>query len=248
MARPKPYASTTVTRFGVMLRVHRRDMYLEDIFKNLRYLSRGREFHLAIQADRPSAAVTKELNRLVKQAPDSWNIEVFDAPCKLVDRKENFMVPLQAHYEYLCDMADGKLDAAALWDDDFWLTKKGLRELKGHLDILDADRIECKSLFLWDNRSQANEAFPPHWQALVFRVLPGDRYPEDYIVHCPHNAAQGKHIRMSNQLRNAGYMDADDRRLTWQAYKKAGKIDAHTLSLVKDARLEEINEDGTEPR
>lgn len=235
--RHADYDPTTVRRYGVMLRLHRRHEYIEKIFQNFRALAARRELFLAIQLDRPSAEVAAALAKQIKNLPSRWTVDVFETPYALVTRRENYMLALQTHLEVLEELAHHKLDAASLWDDDMWLTKKGLTELKGHLDILEADRIEARSYFLWDKKSQANEAFPAHWQALLFRYYRGDKFPQDYIVHCPHRVAQGPYIRMENRLRNAGYLDPDDRRLTWEAYKKAGKVDAHTLQLVNDPQL-----------
>lgn len=167
------------------------------------------------------------------------------AATALVSDRERFMEGLRAQYEELLTIAPD-LDAAMLWDDDMWLTSRGIRELRGHLDALTADRIEIRARFLWDDWGQVNEAFPHHWQAILFRVLPGDDFPLHYTVHCPDRAAQGKCIRMKSPLVNAGYMDPVDRQLTWDMYKRAGKIDAHTLQLVRPPKLERF--DGAKPR
>lgn len=243
MSYHRRYVPIPVKRLGVMLRLHRRHKYIKRIFKNFRRMAKGRKFFLAVQLDRPSADVAAALDKELRNAPDTWTIDIFESPIKLVDQTgENYMEALQHHYEYLLALSDGSLDAACLWDDDSWLEAKAMREFLGHLDILEADRVEIKSRFLWDDPTQHNTAFPVHWQALLFRVLPRDRYPTDYMVHCPDRAAQGKCIRMKACLTNAGYLDPDDRRLTWLAYRRAGKIDAHTVALIKEPKLERLNE------
>jgi len=231
---------TTAHRFGIMLRVHRRHQYLRRIFDNFRKLAQGREVFISIQADRPTPEVAALLGKLVEKLPASIKVGFMESPFPLLERKERYMEALQIQYEHLKDLAGRDLQAAALWDDDFWLSAKGIRELRGHLDILEADRVEARSIFLWDTPEQHNTNFPPHWQALVFRVFPNDNYPLDYTVHCPVRAAVGSCVRLHNPILNAGYMDEEDRKLTWLAYRRAGKIDAHTIKLTTPPTLEKV--------
>jgi hypothetical protein len=190
--------------------------------------------------DRPTSEVCFELDRQIKHLPPSIEVDIIEAPFPLVGSNENFMKALQGHYEHLLDM--GPIDAASLWDDDFWFRRKGVREFRGHLASLEYDRIEARSYFLWDHPDQANEKFPAHWQSILFRVYPGHKYPEDYMVHCPHEIAQSSaHKKMKHRLYNAGYIDRDDRERTFTMYKRAGKLDRHTFSLVGDPQLVRLN-------
>ena len=230
-----------VKRWGVMLRVHRRDRYIPKVFDTLRKLARGRRVALVVMADRPSSAVLSALDRQLKQIPSNIKTRVVDAPFPLVGAGEKFMQALQIHYEYLLDL-DPALDAASLWDDDMWLQRAGIRELRGHLDYLDYDRLDARSYFLWDHPDQANEAFPPHWQALVFRVYRGDQFPTTVMTHAPEKVAFSRRAaRLTNRLWNAGYFSADERQQLWDKYRRAGKIDAHTRSLVRPPKLVKVS-------
>lgn len=221
-----------------MWRLHRRHDYLERCWKNFVSLAKGRDLYLSIQLDRPSGDVVAELQPLLDRAPGRWKIDVFDARAPLVDRRENYMEA--ADYQYQRLRALGPLDAAILWDDDMWLTGAALREAKGHLTQLDADRVAIRSRFLWDDLEHYNDAFPPHWQTLIFRCYPNDHFPRTYIAHNTEQAERGKVIRMRNFLTNAGYLDPDDRRATWEAYKRAGKIDTHTRCLIQPPNLKPL--------
>lgn len=236
MARTVP---TTANHFGIMLRVHRRHRYLPYIFGTFHRLAKGRNVYISVQTDRITPQVAAELARRVKQLPPNVKLEVFECPFPLVERRERFMEALQLQYDHLRSMCP-ELQVGALWDDDMWLTKEGVRELRGHLDILEYDRIEIDTHFLWDSFDEINVAFPNHRQALVFRVYPGDQYPLDLVVHCPARAAVGSHKLMRNKLVNAGYMEKADREVVWEMYKKAGKIDAHTIKLVQPPKLEKL--------
>lgn len=147
-----------------------------------------------------------------------------------------WMEVLALQYEMFRQKAPG-LDACMLWDDDALFSPGALRELRGHLRCLCHDRVEVKSLFMWNHPHQYNEAFPEHWSACLFRVYPHDEWPTNFEVNCPRFCARsGRCARLTSPWLNFGYMDADQRRLTWEDQKAAGKIDAHTLCLVRPAR------------
>lgn len=224
-----------------MLRLHRRAKYIRRIFDTIRKVARrGPKTYVAVMLDRPDVEVTVELDRQLRNLPDSIEAAHFEAPYPLVDDRENFMAALKVHYEYLRGMAD--VDAASLWDDDMWFDAAGIRELRGHMHILEYDRIEARSYFLWDHLDMANDAFPPHWQAILFRAYEGDDFPENYMVHCPHQTAISQYsCRMHNRLRNAGYLTEEERARSWDMFKRAGKIDGHTMCLIKDPKLVRVN-------
>lgn len=231
----RPYLSIPVKRLGIMWRLHRRHAYLERCWHNFVALGRGREVILSIQLDRPSGDVVRTLEPLLKRVPSNWHLDMFDAREPLVDRRENYMEAADFHYQRLKAIAD--IDAASLWDDDMWLEREGVRELRGHLTQLNADRVYVQSRFLWDDTDHYNDAFPPHWQDIVFRCYPNDHYPRTFIAHCTEQVAHNPPIQMRNFLTNAGYLDPDDRRATWEAYKRAGKIDTHTKCLIESPKL-----------
>jgi hypothetical protein len=230
------YVPLPVTTWGIMLRLHRRPEYITKIFDNFRKLARGRKCCISVMLDRPTSEVAFALDKAIKYLPDSFTVDILDAPMPLVGEAENFMSVLQVHYEHLLGM--GPVDAVSLWDDDFWFRRGGIREFRGHLASLEYDNVEARSYFLWNHPDQANEAFPAHWQSILFRVYPGHKFPEDYIVHCPHEIAQSSaRKKMTHRLYNAGYLAEEERQRTFQMYKRAGKLDRHTLSLVGEPRI-----------
>lgn len=227
-----------------MLRLHRREQYIPRVFHSIRGLleKTHRKIHLCIQLDRPKSSVLGALNKQLKKLPKMIEAECIDSNGPLVSDREHYMPKLQRHYAYLRSMC-GDLDAACLWDDDMWLTKRGVRELRCWLSFLDCDRIEAESVFLWDGYEQYNARFPAHWQALAFRVYDGDDFPTDIMTHCPRRVTFSPHFRrMHYPLFNAGYMTADDRSASWAAAKVTGKIDAHTKCLNRPPTLVPIDD------
>lgn len=242
MARRPPYVPIPVRRLGIMLRLHRRHKYIPRIFDNIKKLARSCICGVSVMLDRPTADVVCALDKELKFLPTNIAVALTEASMPLVDRGENFMLLLQQHYAHLLDNL-GPVDAVCLWDDDFWFRRRGIRELRGHLSTLNYDRVEARSWFLWDHPEQANERFRPHWQAILFRVYPGDDFPLDYIVHCPHRVARSPHVcRMRNRLHNAGYLEKDERLATFEVYRRAGKIDAFTTMLVADPIIQKLTD------
>lgn len=226
-----------VRRWAVLLRVHRRHKYLSRVFRCLKRLGKGREVLLCIMADRPSGDVVDAVDRQVTNLPDNFQVEVVEAPCRLVDEGvENFMQALRTHMGHVRSM--GEFDAFSIWDDDMWFRTGGVKELRRHMDSLAYDRIEARSAFLWDHSDQVNTRFPVHWQAILARHYPRDEFPLHIITHATEKVAMSPHVcHMERALVNAGYLDADEREDTWDTYKRAGKLDAHTLCLKAEPRL-----------
>lgn len=233
-----------VRELGIMLRVHSRHEYLDRVFATFaRLANEDRNVTVCIMYDRANAEIISAINYAFERYPYLRRLEM-QAPFALVDEKgEHFMEALDIQYEALRAEVPN-LDAASLWDDDMWLTPAGLVELNKILDNFDCDRLETRTYFLWDSLERANENFPPHWQALVFRVYPEDRYSTDFMVHCPEYTAFSPELRrMTHRLRNAGYMEPRERQRTWEMFKRAGKIDSHTMVLQVPPRLVELSLD-----
>lgn len=128
-----------------------------------------------------------------------------------------------------------------LWDDDALFAPRALTELRGHLDCLEYDRVEAISLFLWDTPRRVNTAFPEHRSACLFRVYEGDEFPTDFEVHCPRYCARSDRATvLKNPWLNYGYMEPEERQITFEAQKAAGKIDAHTLCLIRPPTLKRL--------
>lgn len=234
-----------VDHLGIMLRVYRRHEFLYKVFETLaRLTTEKRKVSVSVLYDRPTPEVIEEINLAFRRFPWLNRLEL-GAPFPLVDEKgEHFMAALDVQYEHLRRHCPD-IDAASLWDDDFWFRPAGIQEANALLDKLEVDRIETRTYFLWDKMSQANDAFPAHWQALFFRVYPEDRYTEEFMVHCPEHCAFSPYVhRQEQRLHNAGYMLPDERQKTWNQFREAGKIDAHTMCLQLPPKIVNV---GKEP-
>lgn len=125
-------------------------------------------------------------------------------------------------------------------DDDQLFTDDGLQEIAGHLSTFTADRYEYRSLFMWDDIDVYNDRFPAHWSGNLFRVYPGDRWATHFVAHCPEMCARSEHvIRLETPVVNFGYMEEEVRKDYWIRYKRAGKLDAHTMALIKEPDLKD---------
>ena len=125
-----------------------------------------------------------------------------------------------------------------LWDDDALFSPPALTELRKHTRFLEYDRLDVLSLFLWNTPQRVNTTFPAHWSTCLFRVYDGDEFPLDFEVHCPRYCAHSDRVGvLKNPCLNFGYMDPEERQMTFEDQKAAGKIDAHTLCLVRPPTL-----------
>lgn len=126
-------------------------------------------------------------------------------------------------------------------DDDQLFTDDGLEEIAGHLAFFTEDRYEYQSLFLWDDLDHYNAAFPAHWSGNLFRVYRGDHWATNFVAHCPRACARSERVlRLKEPVINFGYMGVDDRVDAWTRSRRAGKIDAHTLALIREPDLKRI--------
>lgn len=164
-----------------------------------------------------------------------------EAPGPVVSEKGlKWMSVLREQYRQLLELYPG-IDAGTLWEDDALLTHEALREFRGYLRCLDVDRVDGRSLFLWDAPATVNIAFPDHWSTSLFRVYPNDDFPLKYEVHCPDSVARSPRVaKLEHPWLNFGYMDPDARETTWESQKAAGKIDAHTICLISSPELRKL--------
>jgi hypothetical protein len=179
--------------------------------------------------------------RLVDSSNDRFRVYAAPAPGRVIDDEgEHWMEVLKEQYKQLRKLAPD-IDAASLWEDDAILSKEAFGELRDFLRCLEYDRVEIESLFFWDNTTEVNVAFPRHWSAILFRCYPDDEYPLDFVVHCPERVARSERwARFKGPWLNYGYMEKDDRELTFQAQKAAGKVDTHSTCLVSDPVLKKV--------
>lgn len=233
-----------VKRLGVLLRVHREHKYLKRIFRQISHLARAVEHtYVLIGADRAGPRVLRLCEGFARNCNDSITVSIVDALPVLTTGGANWMGSLNVLYGELLDLA-GPLgpDAAMLWDDDMLLSRDLQRQLEGAFQCFEADRLEARTLFLWDSPDQYNGAFPEHWSTILFRVWCGDTFPLDYVTHSPDQVARsGRYIRSPHAILNYGYISADQRPLIWKRKLDAGLIDAHSLALVRRPTLEPVN-------
>lgn len=151
-----------------------------------------------------------------------------------------WMESLQALYTFHRGRAPD-CDACLLLEDDQLFSPAGLKELRGHLLMLEADRLEVRSEFLWDAEGQTNAEIPEHWGALGWRVYPDDDFPLNFIVRCPRACARSDRvIKLVNPMRDYGWFLPEERERAWAASRAAGRIDAFTLPLVRPPKLVKV--------
>jgi len=235
-----------VRRLGLMLRLHRRARWIPDIFKQMRRIARDvNEIYTVVMVDRVSHEVVTTLNReLERKENEILNIELMDAPSEGIvsSNGQKWMESLRVQYGRLRLNAGYPLDAAMLWDDDCLFSEDGLRELRGHLRCLEYDRLDGESIFFWDDKEHINTRFPRHVQASLFRVYPDDDYPKnnDFIVAAPEYVSRSHNwLLLSNPILNHGYMTKADREMVFAAAKLSGRMDDHTLTLVRSPEISE---------
>ncbi|MEE8522140.1 MAG: hypothetical protein V3S83_12330 [Gemmatimonadota bacterium] len=235
MPIPQLTPAISVKHLQVFLRVHRRWQYLEDVFKQIKELGRGRIVTVTVQTDRTSIDVFRELARIETRLPTHVLTEIHEGP-QILNERQNWLLSIKTLY----DFADSDADAGIVWDDDWLFSKLGLREMRAHLELLEFDRIEAKWLHCWDNHQQHNALFPEHWAACLFRMYPRDQWKR-LMAHCPDFVSRSPRVHRADfDIYHLGYMDPEDRRKAWEAYRAAGKIDGHSLCLVKEPDLKEI--------
>ncbi len=178
-----------------------------------------------------TAALEKE------QWTAKYNVIIEPSPVQVVGTSQNWAASLQFLHDRL---VQERPDAILNLDDDQVFTDDGIQEISGHLQFFTEDRYEYQSLFTWDDLDHYNARFPVHWSGNLFRVYRGDRWATHFVAHCPEACARSERvIRLQEPAINFGYMDADVRADYWVRYKRAGKIDAHTLALIREPDLKE---------
>lgn len=238
---PKSFGQTIrVHHLGVILRVHRRKKYIRRILGQINSLGNngGPNVTVLISCDRPTPAVAAEVVKQAEKYPD-LNIHILPALRSVVSSEGlHWMAVLAEQYQDLLAIKGPPLDACMLWDDDALFTRGAVVELRRYMRCLEYDRVDALSLFLWDTARRVNTAFPVHWSTCLFRVYEGDQFPTDFEVHCPRYCARSTNVAiLKNPWLNYGYMEPEERQRTFEDQKAAGKIDAHTLCLIRPPTL-----------
>jgi len=176
------------------------------------------------------------LNR--EQWPEKFNVIVEDNPVPVVGATCNWTDSVRRLHKRV--LSEGP-DAILNLDDDQIFTDDGLSEIAGHLNVFTEDRYDYRTLFMWDSLDTYNERFPEHWSSNLFRAYPDDVWATKVVQHCPQEVSRSPYVvRLSEPAVNFGYINEPDRLDYWQRYKRAGKVDAHTLALIREPHLKEF--------
>jgi hypothetical protein len=241
-------ASVKVEHLGVMLRVHDRAGYLHRVIGDACRLGRGRKLTITIGADRPTREVLKVLAtqlHLVNNAKGRF-LNVHSLPPLPHATHSRWMEPLLVlHERHRADIEaskHGPVQAGMLLDDDAVFTRDGLKEIRGHLTSLDYDRLDVEHKFLWNNAAWYNAAVPTHWSAAVWRQYENDDFPTSFVVRCPERVARSSRVhRLHHKALEFGWLREEDRDRAFQKAKLAGRLDAHTLALVRPPNLKSVD-------
>ncbi|MCI0354830.1 MAG: hypothetical protein L0099_07315 [Acidobacteria bacterium] len=157
---------------------------------------------------------------------------------------QQWMSNLRVHYQRLLGRAPDA-QVGMLWDDDILYTHGGMRELSGHLTFLGYDRLDANWVYPWDDEAMVNANMPAHRATMAFKVLDGDDFPADYVVHCPDRVAHSHNVcLLKHPVMSMGFLEAEDRERGFSASRDAGRIDAYTLAIFDAPRLERIEDGG----
>lgn len=230
--------TVNVKKLLILLRVHRRHAYLPAIWKQISYLTKDRSCQLIIQADRPSIEVVAEVDAYKRRAPKRIRVDVIEAPAPVVSSAG------QKWYQSVQNMwllRHGDEDAGIVWDDDWLFSPSALKEMRGHLEFFEHDCLDAVWHHMWDNE-HANARFPsPHYAAALFRIYRGDNFDPDLTSHCPQHPARSKNrLVLQHPVYHFGYATEEDRLRCWEAFRRAGRIDAHTIALTKPPILKKV--------
>lgn len=229
------YPPLKVRRLGILLRAHREARWLPRIFKQFSKLSKYHEVWVCASLDRPSAEVITAFSKFEKHVGNRPNLHLVYheplAPVISAEHGERWSLNLQDQYE--CLLAECAVQACMVWDDDQVFSAEGLREIRGHLSSLEADRLEVLSLFMWETENQYNSSMLSHWSTILFRVYPGDAFPKRFVHSATERVSRSPHvIQLQWPLPNYGLMDHTARMAAWERARAAGRIDAFTSQFI----------------
>jgi len=230
---------------GVLLRTHRRAKTLRIVLDELlRYGTfPGISVRIHVSLDRPTAEVADLLESYRHKI---WGFLKTKRPLLSAEYGELFM---PAANEQLAAFEKVNADWYLLWDDDSWYEPLSItEELPSALTNPDIDVWTATTLYFWDTPF-TYRADRPHYAPSLFRVLPGDRFPLNRILLCTENRfdtafIQNRIGQLKTPIFGYGTFDETDRRLTYEAFATAGKVDSFTLKgLQPPPRLDRFPED-----
>lgn len=212
--------------------VHKRDQYLRSIARNIRQM--GIKTHWQIVMNQPSRAVLSELNAIEQDLPLQVTVDIKEAPFSPLEHgRERWPEFRQWQLERLPETNYG-----VIWDDDHLLADPTVVE---PLLRQEPDLAYITKLFFWGTPVTYTTHIPTHRSVFFFRRVEGERFHQHRILHAPlpiHDEA-ARIVDVPTQLLDYGYMDTRDRERCWLDYKRAGKIDAATLAIVRRPCLQE---------
>lgn len=229
--------STVPRRLLIMMRVHRRAQFLPEIFKQIWHLIKpraDRTAHVVVMYDRPTGEVLSAMAQIATKLPSRITLTEISAsaPVLSASKGDRFIASLPEMFA----CRDGTEDVGILWDDDLLMTAKGMFELRAHMELLQHDLLIANWLHVWDEeRTEYNSRFPRHTAVWLFRILPGDDFSRTLGKHCPENVSHSqKKSFLAHPILHLGYSTPDLRAAAWTAQKAAGRIDPHTIKIIKD--------------
>lgn len=192
---------------------------------------------MIVVADRPSAAVLQQLNRATSVTRKHRPVHIVEAAPPVLSAEEGEQWSRGLNHALLETLRVMPVPPTAImvWDDDMLFSELGIKELNGHLGAFAYDRYEALSLFFWNHerRYNATPAMLGHWSPVLFRYVPGDLFPDDFVVAATRKVARSKNVcRLAYPALNYGYMRADDRANAWQRTRDAGRVDAFTIQFA----------------
>lgn len=219
------------------MRVHRRADTLRIVFSELRrYRSfKGVAVLAHVMQDRPSQEVKKVL-----ADNDDLIYNVLEAPFPLVSAAgERFCEGLNLQLD---DFERAGANFYMLQDDDSWLEPGQAQDaLEWALEQNEADMLYVHSVFFWDvsNLYNSNRR---HCSPLLFRALPGDRYPLNRMITATEHRhdtaiAENRTSDLGVPMLDYGTYSAADRQEVWERYAEAGKVDEFTKPLLQQPKL-----------
>lgn len=189
----------------------------------------GKHAHVDILLDNP----TEEVRWVTDTMKLLRNVRVKPAPFSPLGAGGEKWMELR---NYQLDWArELKPEYAAMWDDDHVLSDP-IGSCCSLLTGVPMTRI--MKTFFWGDLDHVNAAVPPHDAVFWFRVEENDAFPTDRVIHAPAKIYDTQRwVRERGELLDIGYLEEADRLRVFNAYKRAGKIDASVTPLVQPAHL-----------
>lgn len=223
-----------------MLRCHRRSRPLRLVLQELMRYNSFATVKVHVLCDRTTTDVQTVLDEFKGQF---WGLKHLDFP--ILGDRERFREAKELQFRILEAAAP---DWVLLQDDDRWFEPLGIsEELPRFLTQDDVDIVYARSWFVWDRPGTFNTA-RHHYSPVLFRYAPGLHYPLDRDIQVPlplHDEAiiQGRAGEFETPLLDFGTFDERERKLTFEAFRAAGKDDHYVNSIVGPPDLKLIDEE-----